>query len=154
MSEEILKLFIVINSTEYYERYLVEWAEQKLIENIESNSLIQLAGLVESEYHNSKELFEKAVVELGYEIPSEKEILINSAIQIAHDIVENKFDANKGCEIINNISIQLEYPEELSSFQLLAHEQYGHENIGIYAKDLIPDIKNASVELINKFKTV
>ena len=48
----------------------------------------------------------------------------------------------------------MEYPEELSSFQLLAHEQYGHENIGIYAKDLIPDIKNASVELINKFKTV
>jgi hypothetical protein len=75
-------------------------------------------------------------------------------VKIARDIINNNLDANEGCEMLSSVSIELEHPEELIAFNLLAHEQSDHENIGIFPKDLIPEIKSEAELLINKIKTV
>jgi hypothetical protein len=44
----------------------------------------------------------------------------------------------------------LDWPDELSAFGLLAHEQYDHENIGITAEGCVPDIIEESKKLIDR----
>jgi len=154
MKEEIFRFLALIEMDINCEKELVKWAEEKLTNNVETKSLVLLAGLSEKEYTNAIELFNKVVEELNIQRPNKKDVLLFYSKLIARDILENKIDPNDGCDIIRNISIHLDYPDELAGFHLLAHSQYDHEKIGIYAKDLIPDIKDEAKELINKIKTV
>ena len=75
---------------------------------------------------------------------------IKKAIDIANDIILNKTDANLGCGLISELSIQYNSPDELQIFELLAHEQYDHEHIGITAENTKPQIIEECKILINK----
>lgn len=51
--------------------------------------------------------------------------------QIASRIIEGKVNPNDACTVLAEISESLGTPKELAQFEILAHEQFGHENIGI-----------------------
>ena len=65
---------------------------------------------------------------------------IIKAIKIANEILSNKIDTNIGCGLISELSTQNNSPDELQIFELLAHEQYEHEHIGITAENKKPQI--------------
>lgn len=75
---------------------------------------------------------------------AEKNILFSEALDIAKKIVAGDIDPNKGCSLIGDINHALDWPEELSAFGLLAHEQHDHENLGITAEGciLLMNVKN------------
>jgi hypothetical protein len=72
------------------------------------------------------------------------------AVAIAKRIVSGELDPNEGCGLIGDINRELDWPDELSAFGLLAHEQYDHENIGITAEGCVPDIIEESKKLIDR----
>ena len=81
--------------------------------------------------------------------PSNKGIA--KAIEIAKDIVQGRKNANDGCSELGEINRELDWPEELAPFGLLAHEQYDHENIGITAEGCVPEIIDECKKLIEKY---
>jgi len=76
---------------------------------------------------------------------------IDKAIQIAVKIIENKINPNIGCDEISEISRENDSPDELQIFELLSHEQYGHENIGITAENTQPQIVKECEILVKKY---
>jgi hypothetical protein len=76
--------------------------------------------------------------------------LMSEAVAIAQRIAAGEIDPNEGCGLIGEISRDLDWPNELSSFGLLAHEQHDHGNIGITAEGCVPDIIEESRKLIAK----
>ena len=79
---------------------------------------------------------------------TKKTDLLNDALIIAKQILSGDIDPNKGCSQIGDINHALDWPEELSVFGMLAHEQYDHENLGITAEGCIPEILNECKKLI------
>ena len=80
-----------------------------------------------------------------------KKELLEQALSIAKCILNGEKDPNKGCSELGDINRVLDWPDELSAFGLLAHEQYDHENIGITAESCVPDIINECKKLVEKF---
>ena len=70
------------------------------------------------------------------------------AVAIAKQIVSGEINPNEGCDLIGKINDELGWPEELLGFGQLAHEQHGHEHLGITAENSIPDIIKESKKLI------
>jgi hypothetical protein len=50
--------------------------------------------------------------------------------------------------LIGDINQKLDWPDELTGFGMLAHEQYDHENIGITTESCIPEIIDECKKLI------
>ena len=69
-----------------------------------------------------------------------KSKIISEATAIAKNILSNSVTPNIGCLQISELSKENDSPDELQIFELLAHEQYGHEHIGITAENTIPQI--------------
>ena len=78
----------------------------------------------------------------------DKEKMLKEALQIARDIIRGDKDPNQGCSELGDINHALDWPEELSAFGLLSHEQYDHENLGITAENCVPDIIKECKSLI------
>lgn len=72
------------------------------------------------------------------------------AHRVASEILDQSIDANLGCGLIATISAKLSSPTELQPFELLAHEQSGHEHIGIQPNELVPLIVQACHELLHQ----
>jgi len=83
---------------------------------------------------------------------SDHDQLLQQAVAIANKILDGDVQPNVGCGQIGEINRALDWPQELSAFGLLAHEQYDHENIGITAEGCIPEIIAECKALIARFK--
>ncbi|MYN05566.1 hypothetical protein GTP41_26085 [Pseudoduganella sp. DS3] len=59
---------------------------------------------------------------------------------LAQEILSNRLDANVGCALIASTAAKLGYPKSLEIFFALAHDQSGHERVGISAVDCVDDI--------------
>lgn len=79
-----------------------------------------------------------------------KRELLDNAVSIARRIVSGDIDPNEGCDLIGQINAELGWPDELTGFGALAHDQHGHEHLGVYAKDCVSEIIEESKELIEK----
>ena len=75
---------------------------------------------------------------------------ITKALVIAKDIVQGHKNENDGCSELSEINRELDWPEDLAPFGLLAHEQYDHENIGIIAEGCVPEIIDECKKYIEK----
>lgn len=126
---------------------LINWAITQLENGSETESIMKLAGLNKYEFNEAKSLFESSIKQLGYQLPSQKNILLYRAKKIAEHIIIGDIQPNEGCSLIGQISDQLEWPSELGEFSLLAHEQTGHENLGITAENIRPEIFKAAKNL-------
>jgi hypothetical protein len=70
------------------------------------------------------------------------------ALSIATRVLSGEIDPNMGCNMIAAVAENLDSPTELLAFELLAHEQSGHEDLGITAQSCVPDILVACRELL------
>jgi hypothetical protein len=77
-----------------------------------------------------------------------KTINIDDAVAVAEAVLSGAVSAPAGCSQIAGICRALNAPKELALFELLAHEQHGHEHIGITAASLEPEIMQACKELV------
>lgn len=68
---------------------------------------------------------------------------VDDAKLLAQDILSKSLDANVGCALIAAIAAKLRYPESLALFSALAHDQSGHEQVGISSFDCADDIFEA-----------
>ena len=81
---------------------------------------------------------------------SAQQQLMDEAITIARRIVAGEIDPNEGCAGIGRINDKLRLPDELLAFGQLAHEQIGHEHLGMTAENCRPDILAESRKLIER----
>jgi hypothetical protein len=73
---------------------------------------------------------------------------LDDAKLLAQDILAKSLDANVGCTLIASIAAKLRYPESLEAFAALAHDQAGHEHVGISKADCVDDILDACYEFV------
>lgn len=103
------------------------WAVGKIEKGIETKSLILMAGLTTPETEEVKQLLRDLVIkELGFQYPSEEIIELAFARNIARRIFKKEIQPNEGCSLIGEINHILDWPESLSEFGLLAHNQTDH----------------------------
>ena len=148
--DEALNLLLDFELGQKSESDLVNWAIIQLENGNETKEVLELAGLYRTEFDKSYPLFKRALMASGIEIPNELERGFLSASIIAQEIINGSWDVNTGCSILADISMRFDSPEELSIFELLAHEQYDHENIGITSENIKPEIIEAAKKLLSK----
>lgn len=56
---------------------------------------------------------------------------MEDAVRVAKQILAGEMEPNLGCGLIAAISEKINHPSAFLGFTLLAHEQYGHEGLGI-----------------------
>lgn len=146
--EDILNIIAKFDLKLINEKGLSDWAVEQIEKGIDTESMILLAGMAPSDYQDALGLLQKAVSEFGFFWPSKNLIRLEGAKIIAGQIVAGEIQPNVGCAKIGEINQYLDWPEELSSFGLLSHDQTGHEYIGITSESVIPEIINAAKELL------
>ena len=72
--------------------------------------------------------------------PTSTQQLLHKALEIARRIVDGEMNPNDGCTELSDISIQIDGGYHLGIFELLSHDQYGHESLGFDAKNTTPEI--------------
>ena len=118
----------------------VDWAVAKLQAGCELESVNELAWAASPSRADALIMLRKAMGELGLPVPVGKPYKLAMARHIAKAIIAGTVDANHGCGRIAEINHELGWPDELSAFGALAHEQSGHENLGITAETVRPAI--------------
>ena len=88
-------------------------------------------------------------VEIAQKIKEEALSWKDGCNEIASCIVEGKVNPNDACTILAEICDSLGSPEELSQFELLAHEQYDHEHVAITNESCTTEILNESRRLLS-----
>lgn len=144
------KLLIDLESGDVSSKSLIDWAVDQIGNNKKSENLYELAWLIDSEKSEAKELFLRALEELNYSIPSYVERKILLAKRVAAKMIAGEKDINEGCSKLCEISRELDSPSNLSVFELLAHEQYDHESIGINSENIKPSILEEASRLLNE----
>ena len=127
---------------------LVDWAIDQIQKGKDSESLMELAWKNNPPITEARELYLCAIEELKYELPSHKNRRILAAKKIAGQILSGDRNINDGCSELCDISRELNSPKELSVFELLAHEQYDHESLGINKNTIQPEILVAVEKLL------
>ncbi len=73
---------------------------------------------------------------------------IEDAVRVAKEIISGKMEPHLGCGLIATVCQKNNYPSQLLVFELLAHEQDGHEHLGINHATTLPHIITACHELV------
>lgn len=73
---------------------------------------------------------------------------MEDAVKVAKQVLAGEIEPNMGCGLIAAIGEKINHPSTLLVFTLLAHEQCGHESLGIAAESCVPDILEACRELV------
>ncbi len=60
--------------------------------------------------------------------------------EIARRIISGRVNANDACALLAEVSESLNSPDDLSAFEILAHEQRGHEHLGLTAESCAAEI--------------
>ncbi len=147
--EELLDIIAGFETKLTSLRDLTNWAASLLVRNTETDSLIRLAGLTEAESDEASGLLRRAVSELGFRYPREEVIDLACARLIARDILNGQIQPNEGCARIGEINEKLGWPDELARFGALAHEQTGHNHVGITKQGTVPEIMSAAQALVD-----
>ena len=147
--ESLLETIVYYEVKKIGYQELSNWAAELLEIGIETKSIVLIAGLTESESQEAITLLHKAILELGFCYPSEEIISIAHAKMIAKDILNGSIPPNEGCAKIGDINHYLDWPDSLSTFGMLSHEQTGHENIGITKESVVPEIISAAKDLVS-----
>ncbi len=148
--EDCNELLVKVDSGDITPQALVDWAINELQEGKDSESLLELAWQTNPEKSEARDLFKKAIRELDYELLSSSERKLILARMVAQKIVNGEKDINQGCTELGEISRELDSPSNLSVFELLAHEQYDHENLGITTENIRPSILEEARRLLTK----
>lgn len=111
-----VKLYLQRASSEDY----IEWAIACLEDNYDSKNLRMLASMEKQSYsYEVEEKFRRALSELSWKYPNEKETLENHVKDLAKAIVSDEINPADGCHKIYNVVDFLDYPKELYSWSYL-----------------------------------
>lgn len=138
------KLLVKFDCSDADSQELVDWAIEKMQQGFESPNLNELAWLYKPLNSEARELYLNSIEDLNLPISSRSDRLLLRVQILARKIARNEIDTNDGCSTLAEISRELDSPENLSVFELLAHEQYDHENIGITSENIKSDIIEAA----------
>lgn len=75
---------------------------------------------------------------------------LQDATILAQEVLADMVDPYTACALIASISAKLKYSDSLAQFACLAHDQAGHEHVGISAADCVDDIFEACRVLIGR----
>lgn len=78
-----------------------------------------------------------------------KNTTAKKAEDIANEILEEKISPFDGCVLLSELSQKNNSPENLQIFELLAHEQYGHEHVSISPENTKIEIVEECKRLVN-----
>jgi len=148
--DNLTELLINFDAGEVSTQALVDWATSEIGRNNESEYLNELAWLSNPGESEARELFLRAIEELNYSLPSYSDRKLLLAKKVAGQMASGNKDLNEGCSELCEISRGLDNPRILSVFELLAHEQYDHESIGINSDNIKPSILEEVNRLINE----
>jgi len=123
------------------------WATEIILQGKDTPALVSLAGITQAESEDIHPLLHQIADDLGLRYPSADKIKLAEARLIAREIIEGKLEPNEGCDQIAEINAALGWPDELIEFGALAHEQTGHESLGITQENIRPEIINAANKL-------
>ena len=77
---------------------------------------------------------------LARQVQDQSLALLHGCGEIARRIIAGRVNPNDACALLAEVSESLNSPDELWAFELLAHEQYGHEHLGITAESSAAEI--------------
>jgi hypothetical protein len=72
------------------------------------------------------------------------------AREIAREVVSGAADPNESCALLSELCTSNGWPEGLLAFYALAHEQTGHEHLGIGSQNTAPLIIDACKEFLRE----
>jgi hypothetical protein len=75
--------------------------------------------------------------------------LLDGCVEIARRIIAGRVNPNDACALLAEVSQSLSSPDEIWVFEVLAHEQYGHEHLGMTAESSAADIVNECHRLVS-----
>ena len=108
-----VKFYLQQSTSEDY----IDWAIACLEDGFDSKNLRILSGMEKSSYtYEVEEKFRRALVELDWKFPSEKETLQDYIKDLAKKIISGGLNPADGCHKIYKVVYFLEYPKELSSW--------------------------------------
>ena len=79
------------------------------------------------------------------------ELVLKQAKEIALRVVQGNADPNESSEVLAELCHNNGWPDFLTSFSALAHEQAGHEEFGFNKENTAPLIVEACAELLKNF---
>ncbi len=143
-----LELLISFEAGEKSAQSLIDWAILCMQDGIAGDNLNGLAWLKNPSKEEAFKVFLCTLEEQGLSIPPFRERKFQAARKIAKMIVDGSKDPNEGCTELAVISRELKSPDEISIFELLDHEQIGHEHINITSENIRPSIFDEAQNLI------
>ncbi len=90
-NQEVILVYTDYLTQQKNPKILINWAIKQLLDDIETPSIIQLAGLVKQEYDLALKLFEKSLQELNLKLPNHFQIISEIIQDIDPDILTNEF---------------------------------------------------------------
>lgn len=147
--DKLANLLLAVESGELPAQALIEWAMKEIEDGNDSESLHELAWLNDPDRAEAIELFIATARDLSRVLPSGEDRIRLLAKRIASNMNKGIKNLNDGCLELSDISKSLGSPKSLSIFELLAHEQYGHDKVGITAENIRPDILNEVKKYLN-----
>lgn len=103
--------------------YTINWATALVAEGIESDAVMILAGMSPTaNAFEIEELFNRALSELSIQRPSSTEALWGYAKAIAKEVLNGALAAEEGASMIYEVSVHLDYPEQLDDLTALKDE--------------------------------
>jgi hypothetical protein len=85
-------------------------------------------------------------------IPLHRLESVADAVAVAKEILTGEMDAHLGCEVIDAICHNLDYPPTLQPFSLLLNDHAGNENARLSSDDYVSDILTACDRLIASYR--
>ena len=79
---------------------------------------------------------------------SARERRMQEAVAVAGRVVAGELEPSLGCSMIGEINHELDWPADLSALGMLAHEQTGHEHVGITSESCVPEIITECEKLV------
>ena len=110
-----LKYSGIIDSKEY-----VDWAVKLMINGIESENIVILAGLDFSDTWEREEYFFKCLEDLNIEIPSEEDTFYSLSLIIARKVINNEMEPQEALYKMYNILLASQYDGKYMNFLTLS----------------------------------
>lgn len=100
--------------------HCVEWAEQALMDGVESPTLSWVAGLTRP-YSASEveEYLRKVVIELGIEVPTGMDAIYVYARELATEMIESPDRIPENLRLLGDLALEYDDEEDLQEFSLL-----------------------------------
>lgn len=116
------RLFVKFHFNEAESESLIDWAVGEMVAGRDSPNLRLLAGLCEVDRDEARQLFGKAMADLGNQIPDKRECLIQFCGDTAREVLAGTTPPLTAFESIMRLNMELDYPEIMQCWMQLDYD--------------------------------